>query len=638
MMVKYSIKPCHNLALLNSIQNSQEIAKRVIHWNEEKPFSNTVKYYTTLSDKNNSNRNSEKEDKFNQWLAGIIDGDGCFLLSKKGYASLEIVTQLRDKRCLYLIKQKYGGAVKLYAGDNYLRYRLHHKAGLLNLIKGVNGLIRNPIRILQLGKICNKYGINLKDTQALTYYNGWLAGFFDSDGSIYLNDKSGQIYITATQKNRFILDALVELYGGQISSLIKQNTFVWICNKKSEILPLINNYFKVNACRSEKLVRLTMVNKFYELKGLQANTASPNSDLGKAWKHFLVKWDCFKDKEGYLYRNMVDKDMIPFHSIENNIPRKNNRNTLFSKSVRLYSTNARHEQIKSSLNPLWVTGFADGESSFTVSIRRNKKYTTGWNIELCFQFCLHQKDKALLEQIQNYFGVGNIYNHGPNSIQFRVQSIKDLAVIINHFEKYPLNTKKLSDYLLFKMVFKLILNKEHLTQEGLRNIVSIKASLNKGLSEELKVAFEHNIPILRPLIQNQKVSDHNWLGGFITAEGCFFIRLLKSESHKLKERVTLIFMLTQHSRDEVLMRSLVDYLGCGNIYISKNTINYRVEKHLDIEGKLIPHLNKCNILGEKSLDFKDWREAVKLIQNKDHLTKNGLEQIRKIQSGMNRAR
>ena len=70
--------------------------------------------------------------KFNEWLAGVIDGDGCFQLSKKGYASLEIVTQLRDRRLLYLIKQKYGGAVKLYAGDNYLRYRLHHKAGLLN--------------------------------------------------------------------------------------------------------------------------------------------------------------------------------------------------------------------------------------------------------------------------------------------------------------------------------------------------------------------------------------------------------------------------------------------------------------------------------------------------------------------------
>jgi hypothetical protein len=80
--------------------------------------------------------------------------------------------QLRDKHCLYQIKQKFGGSVKLGAGDNHLRYRLHHKAGLLNLINAVNGLIRNPVRILQLGKICINYNIKLLDPKPLTYYNG----------------------------------------------------------------------------------------------------------------------------------------------------------------------------------------------------------------------------------------------------------------------------------------------------------------------------------------------------------------------------------------------------------------------------------------------------------------------------------
>jgi hypothetical protein len=79
--------------------------------------------------------------------------------------------ELRDKHCLYKIKQKYGGSVKLHAGNNHLRYRLHHKDGLLNIINGINGLIRNPVRILQLGKICDKYGITLKDPQPLLYYS-----------------------------------------------------------------------------------------------------------------------------------------------------------------------------------------------------------------------------------------------------------------------------------------------------------------------------------------------------------------------------------------------------------------------------------------------------------------------------------
>ena len=102
----------------------------------------------------------------------MIDGDGCFLLSKKGYASLEIVMQLRDKNCLFQIKQKFGGSVKLRSGENHLRYRVHHKQGLLKLINAVNGEIRNPIRLLQLNKICEKYNISLIQPLNLTYKNG----------------------------------------------------------------------------------------------------------------------------------------------------------------------------------------------------------------------------------------------------------------------------------------------------------------------------------------------------------------------------------------------------------------------------------------------------------------------------------
>ena len=238
----------------------------------------------------------DNEERFYEWVAGIIDGNGCFLLSKKGYASLEIVTQLRDKKCLYLIKQKLGGAVKLYSGNNYLRYRLHHKEGLLKIIDKINGLLQNPTRILQLGKICEKYNIVLKEPKPLTYFNGWFAGFFDTDGSIYFNEASGQIFITASQKNRYILEALVRLYGGTIFPMVKQEAFKWTCYKKKEVLSLVNDYFKVNPCRSEKFMRINMVNKFFELRKLHAHKASPNSDLGKAWKHYFIQWNSLVSK------------------------------------------------------------------------------------------------------------------------------------------------------------------------------------------------------------------------------------------------------------------------------------------------------------------------------------------------------
>jgi len=55
---------------------------------------------------------SPKDQAWYEWLAGLIDGDGCFLLSKAGYGSFEITMGLKDEHCLNQIKQRYGGALK----------------------------------------------------------------------------------------------------------------------------------------------------------------------------------------------------------------------------------------------------------------------------------------------------------------------------------------------------------------------------------------------------------------------------------------------------------------------------------------------------------------------------------------------
>ena len=170
----------------------------------------------TSTQRRNYSKEREGEEKWNQWLAGLIDGDGCIQLSKKGYASLEIVMDTRDKNSLYQVKQRLGGSVDLRSGVKWLRYRLHHKEGIEKLIEAVNGEIRNPVRIKQLGKICTKYGKELKEVRRLGYKNGWLSGLIDSDGSVVMNTKSSQILISVGQKNKLILDLLPGLYGGKV--------------------------------------------------------------------------------------------------------------------------------------------------------------------------------------------------------------------------------------------------------------------------------------------------------------------------------------------------------------------------------------------------------------------------------------
>lgn len=114
-----------------------------------------------------------------------------------------------------------------------------------------------------------------------------------------------------------------------------------------------------------------------------------------------------------------------------------------------------------------------------------------------------------------------------NECRYLVRASKELRVIIEHFDKYPLITQKRADYELFKQAVELMSQKEHLTPEGIQKIIAIKASVNLGLAEELKVAFPNTIPVPRPIVEGKEIKDPNWLSGFVSAEGCFLIVVKK---------------------------------------------------------------------------------------------------------------
>jgi LAGLIDADG endonuclease len=141
------------------------------------------------------------------------------------------------------------------------------------------------------------------------------------------------------------------------------------------------------------------------------------------------------------------------------------------------------------LNPNFITGFIDGEGCFHITMAKKTGYRTGYSVNLSFSIGLHSKDTNLLRSIQEYFGGIGILSVSDSTVSWRVFSVKELKVIISHLDVYPLLTKKYLDFVLFKESFRLFVNKNHLTDEGLINMASIKASMNKGLSETLKAAF-----------------------------------------------------------------------------------------------------------------------------------------------------
>jgi hypothetical protein len=312
---------------------------------------------------------------------------------------------------------------------------------------------------------------------------------------------------------------------------------------------------------------------------------------------------------------------------------------------RLYSIESNLDNNTNKLlqlhEPWFVSGFTDAEGCFLVLIRKSHKNKLGWQLEVNFAINLHARDLNLLNFIQKYFdGVGRIGKERNGCCDFIIGSLDQIVTkVIPHFDKYPLKTNKYSDYQLFKEVVMMMQRGEHLTAKGLQKIINIRASLNKGLTPLLAEAFPNSVGLSRPSLPVNNLKLHpQWVAGFTSGDGCFKVSLRESKLYKVGSRVALIFILTQHIRDELLLKSLVDFFKCGQTYSYKDYVEFRCQSFKDIYENILPFFYKYPILGVKAQDFNDWAKVAGMIQTKVHLTKEGFDQIRQIRIGMNKGR
>lgn len=262
----------------------------------------------------------DKEKRFSQWLAGFIDGDGCFLVSKRGYTSLEITRSSKDEEMLHKIKNKYGGSVKARAGMKALRYRQHNKEGMMKLCNDVNGSIRHPVRLRQFGKVTRKLSIQQKSPDNLSYKHGWFAGMFDADGTVILK-KNGQVTISVTQKYKEIPLLFKETFNiGYLYFDKSQNGYwSWAVSSENDVMQIIE-YFKHFPVQSSRRQKQFLIPQIYRLKKQKAHkkhvdlqsakadvryaicTGMPDairvaetSVFDKSWAEMLKKWNSFSN-------------------------------------------------------------------------------------------------------------------------------------------------------------------------------------------------------------------------------------------------------------------------------------------------------------------------------------------------------
>ncbi len=129
----------------------------------------------------------------------------------------------------------------------------------------------------------------------------------------------------------------------------------------------------------------------------------------------------------------------------------------------------------------WIVGFTDGEGCFSVSIFKNRTTKSGFQVMPEFVITQGQKSLSSLELVKNFFGCGAIYvnrrhdNHTENIYRYCVRSIKDLQEkIIPFFKENQLRTSKKEDFNLFCRAVEMVLNRQHLTAEGLKILQDLK--------------------------------------------------------------------------------------------------------------------------------------------------------------------
>ena len=130
--------------------------------------------------------------------------------------------------------------------------------------------------------------------------------------------------------------------------------------------------------------------------------------------------------------------------------------------------------------------------------------------------------------------------------------------------------------------------------------------------------------------------DPYWITGFVDAEGCFTVSIF--EDGKFKWRIIPSFQIELHIRDYDLLLQIKSFFnGVGNIYIRSNNKSayYKVNNINSISGIVLSHFDNYPLITKKYSDFIIFKNIIRLIKNKEHLTDEGLDKIINLKASLN---
>src|SRR5213592_442179 len=96
----------------------------------------------------------------------------------------------------------------------------------------------------------------------------------------------------------------------------------------------------------------------------------------------------------------------------------------------------------------YISGYADGEGCFSISIAPRATLAVGWEVRPSFSVSQNQNRAEVLHVLQAYFGCGSIRpDRSDKTLKWETRRLEDLLErVIPHFERYPLLSSKRYDF------------------------------------------------------------------------------------------------------------------------------------------------------------------------------------------------
>lgn len=134
----------------------------------------------------------------------------------------------------------------------------------------------------------------------------------------------------------------------------------------------------------------------------------------------------------------------------------------------------------------YFAGFTDGEGSFNVSLCWREDHKTQWKVTLTFN--VSQRESYILAQFKQLLGCGRLQYRKDGVCYFVVSNPHSIVErVIPFFERFRfLSQTKQKNFRIFKEITKLVIDGKHLTEKGLKEIVTLRESLNEGRGRKRK--------------------------------------------------------------------------------------------------------------------------------------------------------